>query len=34
MALQVVFYVTTSGHEPVREWLRSLQKDEKKEIWN
>lgn len=30
--LQVVFYMTTIGHEPVREWLRSLQKNEKKQI--
>jgi len=30
--LQVIFYMTTTGHEPVREWLRSLHKDEKKQI--
>jgi len=24
--------MTTTGHEPVREWLRSLHKDEKKQI--
>jgi len=30
--LQVVFYATTAGHEPVREWLRSLQNNEKKKI--
>ena len=30
--LQVVFYMTPGGHEPVREWLRSLQKNEKKKI--
>ena len=32
MPLQVVFYMTSSGHEPVREWLRLLKKDEKKRI--
>ena len=32
MEIQVVFYRTSTGHEPVREWLRSLQKDEKKRI--
>ena len=30
--LQVVFYKTESGNEPVREWLQSLQKFEKKLI--
>ena len=30
--LQVVFYMTSTGHEPVREWLHSLQKNEKKAI--
>ena len=30
--LQVVFYTTTTGHEPVREWLRSLQNAERKQI--
>ena len=31
-ALQIVFYKTESNNEPVREWLRSLQKTEKKLI--
>lgn len=30
--LQVVFYKTETGHEPVREWLKSLLKEEKKLI--
>ncbi|MDZ4242542.1 MAG: type II toxin-antitoxin system RelE/ParE family toxin, partial [Candidatus Omnitrophota bacterium] len=30
--LQVVFYATETGHEPVREWLKSLLKEEKKAI--
>jgi phage-related protein len=30
--LQVVFYMTATGHEPVREWLRSLYKNDKKQI--
>lgn len=30
--LIVVFYSTTSRREPVREWLKSLSKDDKKEI--
>ena len=30
--LQVVFYMTTTGHEPVRQWLRLLHEDEKKQI--
>ena len=28
--LQVIFYRTEAGHEPVREWLLSLQKFERK----
>ena len=28
--LNAVFYQTRSGHEPVREWLRSLPKEERK----
>ncbi|MBF0478321.1 MAG: type II toxin-antitoxin system RelE/ParE family toxin [Candidatus Omnitrophica bacterium] len=30
--MKVVFYATWTGREPVREWLQSLQKDEKKQI--
>ena len=30
--LIVVFYSTTSRREPVREWLKSLSKDDEKEI--
>ena len=30
--IQVVFYTTLTGREPVREWLLSLQKNEKKLI--
>ena len=30
--LQVTFYITLTGREPVREWLRSLHKNEKKKI--
>ena len=30
--LQVIFYTTMTGHEPVRDWLCSLHKDEKKQI--
>lgn len=30
--LSVIFYTTTTGHEPVREWLRSLHRNEKKQI--
>jgi phage-related protein len=30
--LQVTFYMTLAGHEPVREWLRSLHRNEKKQI--
>lgn len=30
--LSVKFYRTQSGHEPVREWLRSLPRQEKKTI--
>jgi len=32
MPLQVVFYMTSTGHEPVREWICSLKKNEKKKI--
>jgi phage-related protein len=31
-ALQVKFYMTKTGREPVREWLRSLLENEKKQI--
>jgi len=30
--LEVVFYMSITGHEPVRGWLRSLQHNEKKQI--
>jgi phage-related protein len=30
--LEVVFYRTDSGNEPVREWLKDLSKDDKKRI--
>jgi phage-related protein len=30
--LKVVFYQTHAGHEPVREWLKSLPKEERKMI--
>jgi phage-related protein len=30
--LHVVFYITLTGREPVREWLRSLHRNEKKQI--
>jgi phage-related protein len=30
--LLVVFYATESGKEPVRDWLKSLTQDEKKQI--
>lgn len=30
--LNAVFYQTDTGHEPVREWLKSLPKDERKTI--
>ena len=30
--IQVVFYITSTGHEPVREWLHTLRKSEKKRI--
>jgi phage-related protein len=30
--LQVIFYRTLPDHEPVREWLRSLHTNEKKQI--
>ena len=32
MILDVVFYRTTAGNEPVREWLKSLGKDDRKII--
>jgi phage-related protein len=32
MPLEVVFYRTESGNEPVREWLRGLGKQDKKAI--
>jgi len=32
LRLQVIFYRTDSGREPVREWLRSLPRTEKKII--
>ena len=31
-ALEVYFYVTSSGNEPVREWLKELPKEDKKTI--
>ena len=30
--LNVVFYQTGTGHEPVREWLKSLPKEERKTV--
>jgi phage-related protein len=30
--LNVVFYQTGTGHEPVREWLKSLAKEERKTV--
>ena len=30
--LPVVFYATSAGREPVREWLRELDRDERREI--
>jgi phage-related protein len=30
--LNVVFYQTATGHEPVREWLKSLPKEERKTV--
>ena len=30
--LQVVFFATSSGREPVREWLKELDKDDRREI--
>ena len=30
--LSVVFFRTAAGNEPVREWLKSLQEDERKQI--
>lgn len=32
MQLQVVFYRSQSGHEPAREWLKSLPMEDKKTI--
>ena len=32
MRLRVVFYRTTSGKEPVREWLKSLSREDRKRI--
>jgi phage-related protein len=32
MPLNVVFYQTGTGHEPVREWLKGLPKEERKAI--
>ena len=32
MSLEVVFYQTGSGNEPVREWLRGLSKADKRTI--
>ncbi len=32
MSLEVVFYRTKSGNEPVREWLKSLSKRDKKVV--
>ena len=31
-ALEVYFYATDSGNEPVREWLKELPKEDKKTI--
>ncbi|PPD28673.1 MAG: hypothetical protein CTY20_09040 [Hyphomicrobium sp.] len=30
--LSVVFFASSSGREPVREWLRELEKDDRREI--
>ena len=30
--LPVVFFATSSGREPVREWLKGLEKDDRREI--
>lgn len=30
--LEVYFYVTSSGNEPVREWLKSLPKEDMRKI--
>ena len=30
--LNVVFYQTSTGHEPVREWLKTLSKEERKTV--
>ncbi len=32
MSLEVTFYRTESGNEPVREWLKGLNKQDKKAI--
>lgn len=32
MSLEVVFYRTESGNEPVRDWLQGLSKQDKKSI--
>ena len=32
LVLSVVFFLTNSGNEPVREWLKSLDKDDRKTI--
>ena len=32
MMLQIVFYATSTGKEPVRDWLKSLDKFDKKKI--
>ena len=32
MRLEVVFYRTTSGREPVREWLQSLPREDRRRI--
>lgn len=30
--LSVVFFATTTGREPVREWLKSLDRDDRREV--
>ena len=30
--LRVIFYMTSSGHEPVREWLKALSIEERKAV--
>ena len=32
--LQVLFYRTSSGHEPAREWLKSLPVEDKEVAWS